>query len=360
MTVEPTHSRQKWSLKDFDFDLPSSLIAQRPSTQRGGSKLLISPYDRATQIIDFKDIVSLFNGDELLIVNDTQVVPARMLGQKKSGGKVEVFFLSLIEKDRICALTRGKLKAGTEIYFPNATHTNGWLRFEERDVHGQAILSLHGTALDDFWGWLATTGQVPLPPYIQRTPDESDKDRYQTVYATRPGAVAAPTAGLHFTDEILQALDAKGVQRYTVTLHVGPGTFSPVRDEDIDAHVMHSEWFSIPPETRTALESGRPIIAVGTTVVRALESYARDPSLNETDIFIRPGFDFTYVDGLITNFHLPKSTLLMLVSALAGYDHTLAAYEQAVRHQLRFYSYGDSSLFWRPNGRWQPQLTTLQ
>jgi S-adenosylmethionine:tRNA ribosyltransferase-isomerase len=223
-------------------------------------------------------------------------------------------------------------------------------RLESRDEQGVALMSLEG--LEELWSWLEEAGQMPLPPYIKRTADEDDLDRYQTVYAQAPGAVAAPTAGLHFTPELLSALQTKGVELHRLSLLVGPGTFAPVKVDRIEDHHMHTERYHIPESTKRAISTGRPVVAVGTTVVRALESYARDPSQESTDIFITPGYDFQIVDGLITNFHLPQSTLLMLVSAFAGYKLTMESYRRAVEERMRFYSYGDASLYLRPSGRW--------
>jgi S-adenosylmethionine:tRNA ribosyltransferase-isomerase len=242
----------------------------------------------------------------------------------------------------------------------------------KRDEHGRALfdLQLPDSFLDEhpqpdvaIWSWLEEAGKIPLPPYIQRAPDEADKTRYQTVFAREPGAVAAPTAGLHFTDEMLETLKQRGVKVCYVTLHVGPGTFLPVKSEGLDDHVMHHERYIVPLNTQKLLRSGRPVIAVGTTVVRALESFMTlietkasqwgEAYEQSTDIFISPGYRWRIVDGLITNFHLPQSTLLMLVSSFAGYDRTMHAYHRAVDEELKFYSYGDSSVFWRPQSRWR-------
>ena len=332
---------------DFDFELPSHLIAQRPSLHRGESRLMSVSKEGEPSFSSFSKIIDAFNGNEVLIVNNTKVVPARIIGQKPTGGRVEVFFLEQVGPNRIIALTKGKLKAGQIINLP----LNGIATFEKRDEHGHAYLSLNLSGMD-LWTWLDQAGQIPLPPYIQRQPDSMDEDRYQTIYADQPGAVAAPTAGLHFTEEIFNQLKAKGVQIHSVTLHVGPGTFMPVKVNDLDHHVMHYERYEVPRETQEVLKSNRPIIAVGTTVVRTLESYVRDPKATQTNLFIRPGFNFQVIDGLLTNFHLPKSTLLMLVSALAGYETTLKCYQKAIEKEMKFYSYGDASLFRRTDGRW--------
>lgn len=333
---------------DFDFELPERLIAQHPSPERGHSRLLRVPPEGPITACAFEEIVRAFRGDELLIVNDTRVVPARILAHKATGGAVELFVVEPAPGG-LRALTRGKrLSPGQRICLPDGREAE----IVARDDRGIATLRVDFPEGQDLWQWLPSVGQVPLPPYIDRAPEAEDAERYQTIYAERPGAVAAPTAGLHFTADILAALRAKGVEQHTVTLHVGLGTFQPVRVDTVEAHQMHSERFSVPPRTAEALRSGRPVVAVGTTTVRALESYARDPLADRTEIFIYPGFEFQIVDGLITNFHLPKSTLLMMVSAFAGTERVRAAYAAAIEHNLRFYSYGDASLFRRPGGRW--------
>ena len=335
---------------DFTYDLPSELIAQRPPEKRGDSRLMRLDRDGPPEIVPFGRFVEAFAGNEILVLNDTRVVPARVRGHKTSGGGVEMLFVERLEpvdgSTRVTAMLRGKrLRPGTEIAIGGTT-----ARIERRDPDGTAELTLDGVT--DLWPWLEAHGRVPLPPYIRRVPDEGDRDRYQTAFAQQPGAVAAPTAGLHLTDETLAELVRAGVEVCTLTLHVGLGTFLPVRDTDLSAHHMHAERFEIPARTAEILRSGRPIVAVGTTVVRALETFVRDPSCTRTDLFILPGFRFRLVDGLLTNFHLPESTLLMLVSAFAGRQRVLAAYAQAVRAHMRFYSYGDAMLLRRCDGRW--------
>ncbi|MCB9543401.1 MAG: tRNA preQ1(34) S-adenosylmethionine ribosyltransferase-isomerase QueA [Myxococcales bacterium] len=334
---------------DFTFDLPDALIAQRPPAVRGESRLMTVPLDGPPAITPFAAIVDRFRGDEVLVLNDTRVVPARVLGHKASGGAVEVFVTEPIGAPaarRVAAMVRGKrLRPGVELVLPGARAV-----IEARRDDGTVELTLHG--IDDLWRWLETAGRVPLPPYIRRDADADDRDRYQTVFAREPGAVAAPTAGLHFTPALLDALRAKGVATHTLTLHVGLGTFLPVRDDDVSGHTMHAERFTVPPATAAAVASGRPVVAVGTTVVRALEAHARDPAADRTDLFILPGFDFRVVDGLLTNFHLPESTLLMLVSAFAGRERIRRAYAEAVAARMRFYSYGDAMLLRREDGRW--------
>jgi S-adenosylmethionine:tRNA ribosyltransferase-isomerase len=371
--------------QDYDFDLPPQLIAQRPSLQRGQSRCLFMNGKGQTQIHSFADVLQYFKGDEILVLNDTRVIPARLKGHKSTGGRIEIFFLELLENDYIehiehidqqadnaiyfktiyfKAMTRGKLKPQQSVYLS----AGACATLIKRDTHGHATMSLTWnfeslkSALeidvteynlqDLFWEWLHHIGEIPLPPYIQRDADQDDTDRYQTVYANQPGAVAAPTAGLHFTQELLEVLQDKGVQIVYITLHVGAGTFLPVKADNLTDHVMHSERYHVPAKTQSYLNSERPIIAVGTTVVRALESFAQDPHANRTEIFIYPGYEFKIIDGLLSNFHLPQSTLLMLVSALAGHQTTMQAYRHAVQAQMRFYSYGDASLWVKPQGRW--------
>lgn len=347
--------------QDYQFELPESLIARRPPVVRGDSRLMVLPGgDGAPEIRPFERLLDAFRGDEVLVLNDTRVVPARVRGRKASGGAVELFVVDVLGTDaergegpegrrRVEALLRGKrLSPGTRLVLPGA---------EDAVVvgpHGEGTFAvdLSPTGVADVYDWLEAVGEMPLPPYLDRPADEADRTRYQTVFARAPGAVAAPTAGLHFTDALLDALRAKGVAVTTLTLHVGLGTFLPVRVDDLDAHVMHEERYDVPAPTRTALASGRPVVAVGTTVVRALESFERDPEARSTRIFIRPGFDFRVVDGLVTNFHLPESTLLMLVGAFAGRERVLDAYARAVQAQMRFFSYGDAMLLRRPGGRW--------
>lgn len=361
---------------DFNYDLPPELVAQRPATRRAGSRLLRVGADAPT-IGPFDSVLEAFSGDEVLVVNDTRVVPARVRGRKLTGGAVEVFVVEPLAGREVVALVRGKrLVPGTRMALPEATaelvarRGDGTvtlkLTLDSTDASAptavtDAVASTGAVATtdavatsgaSDIWAWLERVGEVPLPPYIDRAPDADDVSRYQTVFASHPGAVAAPTAGLHFTPELLDALRAKGVEVCTVTLHVGLGTFLPVRADDVAAHVMHAERFEVPPRTAAAVVSGRPVVAVGTTVVRALEAHALDADATRTDLFILPGFEFQVVDGLLTNFHLPESTLLMLVSAFAGRDRVLAAYRAAVAARMRFYSYGDAMLLRREGGRW--------
>lgn len=330
-------------LSDFDFVLPAGRIAQHPLPERTASRLLRVGANELTDL-HFADIERLLRPGDLLVFNDTRVVKARLLGRKPTGGRVEALIERVLEPRRALAMVRTSHTpaTGTQFVFNDVAHATVEgrrdeffvLRFE-RDVI--EILEAHG--------------HVPLPPYIGHGDTEFDLERYQTVYAQRPGAVAAPTAGLHFTTELLDRLHESGVRTANLTLHVGAGTFQPVRVERLSEHRMHAEWYDISPATaeavNTARASGNRVIAVGTTSLRALES-ASDPAAGvkpgarETRLFITPGFEFRAVDCLITNFHLPKSTLLMLVSAFAGAERIRAAYAHAIEHEYRFFSYGDA------------------
>jgi S-adenosylmethionine:tRNA ribosyltransferase-isomerase len=337
-----------YSLSDFDFDLPPASIAQAPLLERSGSRLL--QLDGA-QILDrrFAEIVAQLQAGDVLVFNDTRVLKARMFGVKASGGKVEVLIERVLDSHTVHAQVRASKspQAGSTIRLADAFDVT---------VEGRAgefyVLRFPQTQSQTIYELLEAHGRLPLPPYIERAADQLDDARYQTVYAKNPGAVAAPTAGLHFDDALLEQLRQKGVQFAYVTLHVGAGTFQPVRNEDLSTHDMHSEWYDMPQATvdsvRAAKAAGRAVVAVGTTSLRALESASQSGSLqagsHETRLFITPGYRFKTVDRLITNFHLPKSTLLMLVSAFAGYDEIRAAYAHAVAHDYRFFSYGDAML----------------
>ncbi|MDO8718586.1 MAG: tRNA preQ1(34) S-adenosylmethionine ribosyltransferase-isomerase QueA [Polaromonas sp.] len=340
-------------LSDFDFVLPDDLIAQHPAAQRSGSRLLdgrgAAPVDRR-----FADLPDLLLPGDLLVFNDTKVVKARLFGQKASGGKLEL----LIER-----VLSPHADAGHEV----AAH----MKVSKKPLPG-AVLQMEGgftaTLLgrwpeahgplyrfrlsSDPYALMAQHGHVPLPPYITHTDSVDDEQRYQTVFAKNPGAVAAPTAALHFDEAVLTQLEARGIARASVTLHVGAGTFQPVKAEQIADHVMHFERFEVPPATHDAIAAckarGGRVVAVGTTTVRALESAAKfGPACDDTNIFITPGFDFQVVDLLLTNFHLPKSTLMMLVSAFSGYDHIMALYRHAIAQRYGFFSYGDAMLLAR-------------
>lgn len=337
---------------DFHYDLPSELIAQRPAPSRAGSRLLhLDGVTGALGDLKFVDLPTLLRPGDLLVFNDTKVIPARIFGTKPTGGKVEILLERLLEGNRILAHVHASkpLRPDAPIALP-AGATAKFIRrnedlFElELDVEPLAYFQAHGA--------------MPLPPYIERDTEHDDAQRYQTVYAREPGAVAAPTAGLHFDDEMLARCAHMQVRFAYVTLHVGAGTFQPVRVDDLDQHRMHAERASVDRATcelieQTRAEGGR-IVAVGTTVVRSLESAVKDgrvqPFSGETRLFIRPGYTFSAVDALLTNFHLPESTLLMLVCAFAGYDNVMNAYRHAVRERYRFFSYGDA-MFIEAGGR---------
>ncbi|KAF0812839.1 S-adenosylmethionine:tRNA ribosyltransferase-isomerase [Andreprevotia sp. IGB-42] len=331
---------------DFDYFLPDHLIAQFPPEVRGASRLL--HVDGAT-LSDgfFRELPAHLQPGDLLVFNDTRVIKARLFGEKASGGKIEVLVERVLDEHRALAHVRASKspKPGMVLNFA------GGYRATMLERRGDLFL-LEFAGEQHVLDILDAAGQLPLPPYITHTPDDEDAKRYQTIYARDPGAVAAPTAGLHFTDELLAALQRMGVNTAFLTLHVGAGTFQPVRVDDIAEHVMHHERYAIPPATVAAVQAakaaGGRVIAVGTTSLRALEAASQNGLLAEpegdTDIFITPGYQFRAVDRLITNFHLPKSTLLMLVSAFAGYDTMRAAYAHAVQNEYRFFSYGDAML----------------
>lgn len=350
-----------YTLDDYDYHLPEALIAQTPATDRDGSRLLNLNRDSgAVSHRHFHDIVNLLRPSDVLVVNNTRVVPGRLHGRKATGGKVELLILDYGETDaqgdddckRVyhCLIKASKPSgAGTPIFFDEG------LVAEVLDF-SEGIYTVKFSAPESFDGLLQRIGRMPLPPYIKRNatePDEADRVRYQTVYAREQGAIAAPTAGLHFTDGILARIKEGGVTVVAVTLHVGYGTFVPVRVDDIRDHRMHEEWFCIAEDTARIVNQakieGRRVVAVGTTSVRTLE-YANGsdgvirPGSGRCDLFIYPGYAFKTVDAMITNFHLPRSTLLMLVSAFAGRDLILRAYEAAVKEKYRFFSYGDAML----------------
>ncbi len=338
-------------LSDFHFDLPEELIAHYPAEQRTASKLLV--LDGNSGDIEHKsfiDMLELVNDNDLLIFNNTKVIPARLMGQKLTGGKIEVLVERVLDEHRVLAHVRANkaLKPGTQIELENAIKGEMIQRhddlFELRFLNDESVFDL-----------LEQYGHMPLPPYIDRPDESGDKERYQTVYGEVKGAVAAPTAGLHFDQVLMDKLREKGVGIEFVTLHVGAGTFQSVRVDNIKEHVMHSEYAVVPEHVVTAIEQtkqkGGRVIAVGTTSVRSLESAAQQAKKNgrlieafndNTQIFIYPGYEFRVVDAMFTNFHLPESTLIMLVSAFAGKENILNAYQQAVDNRYRFFSYGDS------------------
>jgi len=334
---------------DFHFELPESLIARHPLAERRASRLLV--LDGTSGGLEhrrFADLLDYLRAGDLMVFNDTRVIPARLFGQKASGGRLEILVERVLDDDRVLAHVRASKspKPGSKILIKGGGEALMLARhdalFELR--FDQSVLPL-----------LERVGHMPLPPYIDRPDEAADRERYQTVYADRAGAVAAPTAGLHFDEGLLAAIREKGVDTAFVTLHVGAGTFQPVRVERIEDHHMHREWLEVGPDVVDAVAAcrarGGRVIAVGTTSVRSLESAARDgvlkPFSGDTDIFIYPGRPFHVVDALVTNFHLPESTLLMLVSAFAGYPETMAAYAAAVEQGYRFFSYGDAMFITR-------------
>ena len=340
-------------LSDFNYILPPELIAQEALADRSASRLLHldtknKDKNQLAQLHDkhFNDILDLIGPNDLLIFNNTRVIPARLTGLKESGGKVEVMIERVLDNHRAIAHVRANKspKAGGKLFLENEIHAEVIARhdtlFEIKFLHDSTVYEL----LENF-------GHIPLPPYIERDDTEADRERYQTVFAEEVGAVAAPTAGLHFTPELLQALTDKGVETAKVTLHVGAGTFLPVRVDNLEDHIMHAEWVEVDQATCDAVDAckarGGKVVAVGTTSVRSLESAAKasgdlQPFTGDTRLFITPGFQFNVVDAMITNFHVPESTLLMLVSAFSGYENIMHAYEHAVANRYRFFSYGDA------------------
>jgi len=336
---------------DFSFDLPEELIARYPKADRTASRLLtLNGNSGELDDSNFLNLVEQIQAGDLLVFNNTRVIPARMFGQKSTGGKVEVLVERLIDEHSVLAHIRASKspKVGSEILLEgkvNATMVARHGALFELKIHGQeSVLEV-----------LDNIGHMPLPPYIDRPDEDSDRERYQTVYNEKPGAVAAPTAGLHFDEAMLATLKAKGVNFAFVTLHVGAGTFQPVKVDEIADHIMHAEYIEVSEEVvnqiQTTKKDGGRVIAVGTTSVRSIESAAKKaqengselaPFYGDTDIFITPGYQFQIIDALVTNFHLSESTLLMLVSAFSGYDNILAAYQHAVDEKYRFFSYGDA------------------
>ena len=338
-------------ISDFDFTLPDRLIAQHPPEVRGSSRLLVALPDMTLQDRVFGDLPDYIEAGDVLVFNNTKVMKARLFGQKESGGKIEALIERVLDNHTALAHIRSSKspKSGTKLIFEGDICAVMVERADE-------LFCLRFEGEQTVYELLEQNGHLPLPPYIERAAGADDDKRYQTVYAKHQGAVAAPTAGLHFTDELLGRLKAKGVETAEVTLHVGAGTFQPVRVDKIEEHKMHSEWFDVPPETVAAIEAaharGNKVWAVGTTSMRALESAARETGRlkagqGDTDIFITPGYRFRVIDRLITNFHLPKSTLLMLVSAFSGMEHIRSVYRHAVEHEYRFFSYGDAMILGR-------------
>ena len=371
MIDHPGGSARTFTLSDFDFSLPPALIAQHPAPERSASRLLDG---RAMQPVDriFRELPGLLRAGDLLVFNDTRVVKARIFGEKASGGKLEVLIERVLTGHEVVAHMKvsKKPQSGSTVHMAGGRQGGGFdATLLGRWPHEDGPLfrfALHGPAGESPWELMERHGHLPLPPYIERNqntdhdPDAAeDSQRYQTVFARAPGAVAAPTAALHFDDAVLAALHERGIRTAEVTLHVGAGTFQPVRTDNLAEHKMHSEWFEVPASTVAAIEAtkgaGGRVISVGTTTLRALESAALhapagqilEAGSRDTDIFITPGFQFKVVDLLITNFHLPKSTLMMLVSALAGYEHIRSLYQHAIAQGYRFFSYGDAMLIER-------------
>lgn len=347
-------------LEDFDYFLPPELIAQRPPLKRDGGRLLLLRRETGQishhQVIDLPELLP---PNALVLFNNSRVIPARLHAKRKTGGQVELLLMERLAfehtsqgvKERWLSMSHSSKKLHPQEQLillspPRESATNvessTQLLIENVSQKGRLELSWTGPTS------IVAHGNMPLPPYIERPDDENDADRYQTVYSRPEGSVAAPTAGLHFTDELLARLDRNGLERHSITLHVGPGTFVPVRTERIEDHQMEEERFEISEETMAAIKKAktqnRPIVAIGTTTVRTIESSDGNSGAGRTKLFITPGYSFKYIDGMMTNFHLPKSTLLMLVSALAGRENILKAYAAAVREKYRFYSYGDAML----------------
>jgi len=331
---------------DFNYDLPEALIAQNPLPNRDASRLLCMNRDTG-QIVDrqFTDFIDLINKDDLLVFNDTKVIPARLFGKKRSGGKVEILIERILDDHHAIAHVRASKspKEGALIDLDKGYCC---------EVQGRAddLFKLEFKGESSLLSLLEQIGHIPLPPYITRADNASDLTRYQTVFAKTAGAVAAPTAGLHFDEALLEKINAKGISTAFVTLHVGSGTFQPVRVENLADHLMHKEYFAVSAATVEAVQQTRArggrVIAIGTTAVRALESASKNGQLTsgcgDTDLFITPSYQFKSVDAMLTNFHLPESTLLMLVSAFAGYQPIMAAYQHAIEQSYRFFSYGDA------------------
>jgi len=351
---------RSFTLSDFDFELPPELIAQHPAAERSGSRLLDGSGALGVDRI-FRELPQLLSPGDLLVFNDTKVIKARIFGEKATGGKLELLIERVLPNHQVVAHMKVSKKplVGGKMLLAGGAQQGGFdavLLGRWPDENGPLF---HLQLSDEPQALMEKHGVVPLPPYIERpggsgehADSAEDAQRYQTVFARAPGAVAAPTAALHFDEALLAALEARGVQRASVTLHVGAGTFQPVKTENIAEHTMHSEWYEVPEATQQAIAAcharGGQVVAVGTTTVRTLESWALSGQASgDTQIFITPGFEFKVVDRLITNFHLPKSTLMMLVSALAGYEHIMALYRHAIAHTYRFFSYGDAMLLTR-------------
>ena len=340
-------------VSDFNFELPNALIARYPQPNRSASRLLHLDGNSGEQFhLNFIDLLDLVEEGDLMVFNNTRVIPARVFGRKASGGKIEILVERILDQNKILAHVRSSKapKPGAELFLGENDEF-----IAQMVARHDALFEIHFAEDKIVLDILNQIGHMPLPPYIDRPDEDSDKERYQTVYNQKPGAVAAPTAGLHFDQSMLSALKAKGVQTAFVTLHVGAGTFQPVRVERLEDHIMHAEYAEVPQNVVDLVlatkAAGKRVIAVGTTSVRSLESAAQaamqkgeglEPFFADTKIFIYPGYEWQLVDALVTNFHLPESTLIMLVSSFAGYDNTMAAYQNAVQNEYRFFSYGDA------------------
>ena len=340
-------------LSDFHYDLPDELIARYPAAEREGSRLLALNGDSgAVDHYSFTDLLALLNPGDLLVFNDTRVLPARLWGRKSTGGKIEILVERVLDDRRVLAHVRSSKspKPGAELYLcADAESDEVAAKVQVLGRH-DALFELEFITGGDAFEVMKAVGHMPLPPYIDREDELDDRERYQTVFGCRDGAVAAPTAGLHFSEDFLAACEAKGIDRCFVTLHVGAGTFQPVRVDNITDHVMHKEYIEVSQAVCDQVEktrrNGGRVVAIGTTSVRSLESASQSgqlqPFTGDSDIFIYPGYQFKSVDAMVTNFHLPESTLIMLVSAFAGWQHVLNAYQEAVEHRYRFFSYGDA------------------
>jgi S-adenosylmethionine:tRNA ribosyltransferase-isomerase len=342
-------------LSDFNYDLPPQLIAQHPLANRTDSRLLEVKVEGGNTALfidrQFRDILNLIKPGDLLVLNDTKVIPARLYGKKETGGNVELLIERISAENQAWVQMRASKvpKTGSIIHIHNQAGESFPVEIIGYDGRFYEV-----RFPESVFALLEKFGELPLPPYIEHQANQEDAKRYQTVVAKNPGAVAAPTAGLHFDEAILNQLRELGVKQASITLHVGAGTFTPVREEDLGKHKMHYEWFSVPADTTAAIEdthkAGGRVIAVGTTSMRALESWAQTGETSgETNLFITPGYQFKVIDCLLTNFHLPKSTLLMLVSAFAGVDNIRNAYQHAIQNEYRFFSYGDAMFLSRLN-----------
>ena len=337
-------------VSDFHYDLPDELIAQYPPEQRAASRLLAVPKEGDMKDGMIVDMLDNLNAGDVMVLNNTKVIPARLYGKKDSGGRIEVLLERITGQHEFIAQIRASKAPKVDQHLVIDGDESVSLTVKGRD---NSFFIIESNQKGSLFEWFEKVGHMPLPPYIERSDEQQDMDRYQTVFAEHQGAVAAPTAGLHYDESLLEKIKAKGVSIHTITLHVGAGTYQPVRVDSIDDHIMHSEYIEVDKTVCDAIinakESGNKVVAVGTTVVRSLETAANaaqenliEPFTGDTDIFIFPGYEFKVIDALQTNFHLPESTLLMLVSAFAGYDKIMTAYHYAIEQQYRFFSYGDA------------------